>query len=126
MKNIRHFLLSALFLAAGLGAMIAADGPAKPVPPVDVVSNLTKELADAKAQVTTLTAQAQQQQLVSEYYKAVAEKNDAVLRLVAMQQELTTAKAELAKVTQERDTLAAAGAKAAALADKIGTPETKK
>ncbi len=69
---------------------------------IDVVM---KERDEAKAQVATLQAQQQQQSLVAEYYKAVAEKNETILRLVAVQQQLNAVQGELAAAKAEIETL---------------------
>lgn len=94
------------FLAAAPWAKSADPKSAVAVAPaVDVVANLTKERDEAKAQVVQLQANQQQQALVSEYYKAVAEKNETILRLVAVQQQLVAAQAELATAKAELEAL---------------------
>lgn len=128
MKTLHRLTLaSLLILAVTATVLFAADATTKPPPaPTAAELALTKERDAAKAELENLKGQQQQQAIITEYWKAVAEKNQAILQIVSLQQQLTEAKAETEKVTKERDALAAAGAKAAALADKMTAPEAKK
>jgi len=66
------------------------------------IEALTKELeaekaraAGSQSQVDQLKAQQQQQAVITEYYKTVAERNEALLRIVQLQTENAQLKSEV-------------------------------
>lgn len=80
----------------------AVPAPAPAAPHVDTTSSssvaiaeLTKARDEAKAQVASLQAQQQQQAVITEYYKIVAERNEALLRLNQAQTENAALKSAL-------------------------------
>lgn len=90
MKN----LIPALFLAALCASACFANEAPKPAAPApDPVSILTKDRDEARAQVAQMQAQANQSAIVTEYYKALAEKNQAILQAVSLNQQLEQANA---------------------------------
>lgn len=128
MKNL--LLIALLALAPGLAvaqttapaaapAAVAAAPHVNP-PKVDVLNasdgsygNITqanKERDEAKAQLSTLQAQQQQQAVVTEYYKVVAERNEALLRATQLQIQLNDAQAKLTAANGELDHLRATAA----------------
>lgn len=112
-------------LPAGASDLVHRTPPPA-APASTAIADLTKERDDAKAQLANALAQQQQTSIAAEYYKAVAERNQALLQIVQLQTDLTKAQQALAEVTAERDKLAAAGAKAAALVDKLAETAPKK
>lgn len=104
MKNKLIIILVAGLLATFINAA-AEPAPVAPVtPPISAANELTaitKERDDAKAALAASQAQQQQNAIVTEYYKAVAEKNEAILRVVAVNEQLQAAQKELAAVKAE-------------------------
>jgi predicted nucleic acid-binding Zn-ribbon protein len=99
-STLRQFLASLTLIAALVGGLIATatDAPKPAAPAPTALETASKERDDAKAQVAALQAQQQQQAVVTEYYKAVAEKNQAILQAVGLQQQVEA-------LTKERDKL---------------------
>lgn len=103
----------AILLAVFATAVLAQTAPATYTiipPPADVatataLAKMTKERDDAVAQAKAATAQQQQQAIAAEYYKAVAERNEALLRLQQTGNELTLTKEQLAAATKRADEL---------------------
>lgn len=69
------------------------------------MSTLAKERDDAKAQLSAAQAQQQQTAVAVEYYKTLAERNEALLRVVSVQAELEAVKKQLAEAQGEIATL---------------------
>lgn len=110
MKKITALLVLAVLATA---AFAQINPPATPIPNATAVpkveppqpatavavmeiEKLTKERDEARGQAQQLQQQQQQTSVVAEYYKATAERNEAILRLNAMAAELEKAKAEIA------------------------------
>lgn len=99
---MKKMLLLGLMLTASAFAQI--NPPATPIPnatelakvaKADPIGDLTKELGDVKAQLANVQAQAAQTSVAAEYYKAVAERNDAFVKVLQLQGELAQTKQAL-------------------------------
>lgn len=104
-----------LLLAVLATAAIAQTAPAPVAPPaattpadgkkVDVlnapdgtygnITNAIKERDEARAQIDILQKNAQQAAVVTEYYKVVAERNEALLRLTQANAQITVMQGEI-------------------------------
>lgn len=97
-------LLCAVAFAQTPATPPAAAKPAVVVPKPDPIVDLTKERDEAKAALANAQAQQQQTSVAAEYYKAVAERNQALLQIVQLQQDLANTQKALtdaqAKLTE--------------------------
>jgi hypothetical protein len=101
-------ILTVLILAAATAAAIAQIAPPVNEPKIGAtapasldpaVVAITKERDDAKAALAAAQTQQQQQAVVTEYYKAVAERNEAILRLTQANAQIADLQAKLAAAT---------------------------
>lgn len=74
----------------------AVTTPAAGIPSPEAFAAMVKERDEARGQAAALQQQQQQTSIVAEYYKAVAERNEAILRVNALQGQLTQAQGEIA------------------------------
>lgn len=123
MKN--NNLPTLIVLLLGLAVLGLAVEPTPKAPPtVDAIAMITKQRDDAQAALAAAQAQQQQTQIAVEYYKTVAERNEALLRLTQLQGELTAKTKALDDLKAEHDKTVA---ELAALKKPVPpTPETKK
>jgi chromosome segregation ATPase len=94
-------IIIALGFAAAVCLLAETAPPAKP----DSIATMQKAIDDANAKAATAQAQLQQTQLAAEYYKASSERDQAILRLVNIQQQLEQTQRELQAARDEIATL---------------------
>lgn len=119
MKN--NNILTLFVLLFGLFTLALRGADPAPVPHLDnpitqaakdatsagkpALDALTKERDDLRSALAQAQGQAQQTAIVTEYYKAMAEKNQAILQLITAQQQLTEANARVTTLQAELDAL---------------------
>lgn len=113
MKKLLSVVIAAFCICSS--AIVISAIAASTAKPTDATPDpIVRELADTKAALATAQNAQQSSAIAAEYYKAISEKNEALLRLMQVQAQVADLTKQLAEARAEVETM------------KVPKPEAKK